>query len=176
MRGAITAFMYNGVKRKTIVEVELDGNQCEELESLKNRDITADFRIFREKRSLNANAYAWTLIGKLADRMKLPSEEVYRDYIKSMGVYRDIEITESAENTMRTVWQAHGIGWVAEKIDDSEGDGLIMMRLYYGSSVYTTKQMGRFIDAIVQDCKAVGIPTMTPAEIAQLTSLWGEKQ
>lgn len=173
MRGAISAFMYNGLKRKTIVEVELDGNQCEVLETLKDRDITADFKIFREKRSLNANAYAWTLIGKLAEKMNLPSLEVYRGYIKEMGVYRDIEITESAENTMKTVWTAYGLGWIAEKVDFAEREGFITLRLYYGSSVYNSKQMNRMIDSIVQDCKEQGIETMTPDEIALLKARWG---
>ena len=173
MRGAISAFKYNGLKRKTIVEVELDGNQCEVLETLKDRDITADFKIFREKRSLNANAYAWTLIGKLAEKMNLPSLEVYRGYIKEMGVYRDIEITESAENTMKTVWTAYGLGWIAEKVDFAEREGFITLRLYYGSSVYNSKQMNRMIDSIVQDCKEQGIETMTPDEIALLKARWG---
>ena len=42
------------------------------------------------------------------------------------------------------------------------------MVLYYGSSVYDTKQMSALIDHIVQDCKALGIETKTPAEIMLL--------
>lgn len=42
------------------------------------------------------------------------------------------------------------------------------MLLYYGSSTYDGAQMARLIDNIVQDCKAVGIETMTPDELARL--------
>ena len=38
----------------------------------------------------------------------------------------------------------------------------------YGSSTYDTAQMSRLIDNIVQDCKAVGIETLTPSELAKL--------
>lgn len=44
----------------------------------------------------------------------------------------------------------------------------------YGSSVYDTEQMARLIDAIVQDCRDVGIETMTPRELDALVSRWGE--
>ena len=52
--------------------------------------------------------------------------------------------------------------------------GCVNVTVWYGSSVYDTKQMSRLIDAIVQDCKAAGIETMTPAELDALVSRWGE--
>lgn len=36
----------------------------------------------RKKRSLDSNAYAWTLMDKLAERMGLPKEEIYRGYVR----------------------------------------------------------------------------------------------
>ena len=42
------------------------------------------------------------------------------------------------------------------------------MILYYGSSTYDTQQMSLLIDHIVQDAKALGIETMTPAELEAL--------
>ena len=48
------------------------------------------------------------------------------------------------------------------------------MTVWYGSSVYDTEQMSRLIDAIVQDCRDVGIETMTPREMDALVSRWGE--
>ena len=106
--------------------------------------------------------------------MDLPSIEIYKNYIKTIGVYRDIDINEEAENTINKVWSSYGIGWFTERVDLGE-DGLIKLRLYYGSSVYNTKQMSRLIDNIVQDCQSVGIETMTPDEIARLTDLWEMK-
>lgn len=176
MKGSLKAFMYKGIQKKTVVEIELDGNQCEQLEKLQGRSLNIDFKIFREKRSLNANNYAWQLISKLAEYMDISSIELYRKYIKDVGVYRDIDINEDAVNTLNTVWSNYGIGWFTEKVDLAEKDGFVTVRLYYGSSVYNTKQMSRLIDNIVQDCHAVGIETMTPDEIANLTSLWNAEK
>ena len=172
MRGYIKGFMYKGLQRKTVVEVELDDNQCEQLEKLQGKELNVDFKIYREKRSLNANSYAWYLITQLAEYMDIPSIELYRRYIRDVGVYRDTDIDEKAENTIKTVWEKMGLGWFTERVDLAEKDGFVKVRLYYGSSVYNTKQMSRLIDNIVQDCQAVGIETMTPEEIAKMTSLW----
>lgn len=39
----------------------------------------------RKKRSLDANAYAWVLIGKLADAMRVPPTVVYNNAIQNIG-------------------------------------------------------------------------------------------
>lgn len=128
----------------------------------------------RKKRSLNANAYAWELIGALAENQGIDKEEVYRHHIRQIGVYRQVEINEAAEETLVHSWGLHGIGWIAERVDYTDHEGFVMINLYYGSSTYNTRQMSRLIDNIVQDCEAVGIPTKTPNEIARLKALWGE--
>lgn len=127
---------------------------------------------YREKRSLNANNYAWQLITRLAENQGITKEEVYKNNIKEIGVCRQVEIDEKAVDTLIHSWGLHGLGWVAEKLDYGEHDGFILVNLYYGSSTYNTKQMSRLIDNIVQDCQAAGIETKTPEEIERLKSLW----
>ena len=39
----------------------------------------------KRKRSLDANAYCWVLIGKLAAKLHLSMIEIYRDAIKNIG-------------------------------------------------------------------------------------------
>ena len=55
---------------------------------------------------------------------------------------------------------------------DRDGDRVVI-RAYYGSSTYNTKQMARLIDSIVEDCKAVGIETLTPATLDAMKDAWG---
>jgi hypothetical protein len=45
-------------------------------------------------------------------------------------------------------------------------------KVYKGSSEFDTREMSIFIDGIVQECKNVGIETMTPDEILKMESLW----
>ena len=40
---------------------------------------------FKQKRSLDANAYCWVLISKLAEKLNIPKTEIYRTAIKEIG-------------------------------------------------------------------------------------------
>lgn len=63
----------------------MTGNALEIIEWLyhqSDKDKQFDIKEHKVKRSLNANAYAWTLIGKIADIVGNTKEDVYRDFIK----------------------------------------------------------------------------------------------
>lgn len=129
---------------------------------------------YREKRSLDANAYCWVLIDKLAERLNMTKTEVYRNAIKEIGgVSETVCVKNEAVERLCAGWMKLGIGWQTEKIP-SKLEGCTNVILFYGSSTYDTVQMSRLIDNIVQDCQAVGIETKTPDEIANLLSLWEE--
>lgn len=128
----------------------------------------------REKRSLDSNAYAWVLMDKLASHLNITKEEVYRNAIKNIGGNSEVICVQNqAVDKLRQGWQNNGIGWATETMP-SKLEGCTNVILYYGSSTYDTAQMSRLIDNIIQDCKAVGIETKTPDEIANMLSLWGE--
>ena len=147
-------------------------NQCEKL-SIK-------ISKHREKRSLDANAYMWTLCDKLSrklsdEKVKHTKEDIYRKAIKEIGVYKDFQgLSPTDAKTLRTAWEMLGTGWITEQVDFMPDGENVIIRCYYGSSQYNKKQMSRLIDNIVQDCEAVGIETMTPDQIAELKSRWGE--
>lgn len=135
---------------------------------------------YREKRSLNANGYMWTLCGELAkkmsnDKVMYTKEDIYRDAIKEVGVWYDDEIEPEKVQRRRKAWELIGTGWLTERVDFTADGEKEIIRFYYGSSQYNKKQMARLIDNIVQDCQAVGIETKTPEEIAKLKALWGEQ-
>jgi hypothetical protein len=136
--------------------------------------LSIEVKPFRKRRSLDANAYAWTLIDKLAEKLDETKENVYRQYIRSIGGNSEIVcVKDNAVDRLCEGWRRNGIGWQTETFD-SKLNGCTNVILYYGSSVYDSKQMARLLDLIIADCKAQGIPTETPAEIAKMKALWGE--
>lgn len=126
----------------------------------------------RKKRSLNANAYAWHLMGEIAESQGITSEEVYRHQIREVGSFFAAEINEEAAKAIAHGWGRQGLGWLTEKIDYGHREGFVLVKFYYGSSSYDSKQMSRLLENIIQDCEALGIQTKTPNEIANLVSLW----
>lgn len=127
----------------------------------------------RKKRSLDANAYAWVLIGKLADAMRITPVEVYRQAIQNVGGnYEILPIKEEAHEHFKRIWEAKGTGWPCVDMGPSRIPGYWNVRAYYGSSTYDTRQMSQLIDNLVQDCKALDIETMTPEKLALLKEEW----
>lgn len=132
-----------------------------------------ELRLERQRRSLDANAYAWVLIHKLAECMCLPPAEVYRNAVKSIGGNTEVLcIRQAAAERFRRVWEARGLGWQTEA-QPSKLPGCVTVTAWYGSSSYDTGQMSRLIDGLVQDCRALGIETLPEDRLAALLESWG---
>lgn len=166
------SFTLNGKQRLVI---ELDDDFRQDFAALKDHDVRVEIKKWRKKRSLDANAYAWVLIDKIAQATGVPKTEVYRQAIREIGGVSDIvAVPDNAVDKFREGWSKQGIGWQTEILDSKPGYKRIVV--YYGSSIYDTKQMSALIDSLVQEAQALGIETLPPAEIARLNSQWEERQ
>jgi hypothetical protein len=127
----------------------------------------------REKRSLDANAYAWVLMDKLAEATHIPKEDIYREAIRNIGGNTEtVCVKAAAAEKMRSCWSRNGLGWLTDTLD-SKLPGCVNVVLYYGSSTYDREQMSRLIDNLVADCKALGIETLPPEKLSAMTQEWG---
>lgn len=141
----------------------------------KHKDKLYDLEVkeHRKKRSLDANAYAWVLINNLAEVLRITPVEIYRQAIQNIGGnYEIIPIKEEAAKHFRQIWESKGLGWPCVDMGPSKIDGYRNLRAYYGSSTYDTRQMSMLIDNLVQDCKALGIETLTPDKLSLLVEGW----
>ena len=139
----------------------------------KDKLYVLEVKEYRKKRSLDANAYAWVLINKIADVLRIPPTEVYWQAIQDIsGNNEVIPIKEEAVAQFKQAWSSHGTGWLVRELGKSKHEGYRNLIVYYGSSVYDTKQMSDLIDHLVQDCKALDIETMTPDKLALLMEEW----
>lgn len=156
----------------TVNEKQHAMNLYDELHDCEKLKIKIDK--FREKRSLDANAYAWVLMDRLAEKLNATKEEIYRKTIKEIGGVSEIVCVKNvAVESLCEKWSGNGIGWQTETMP-SKIEGCTNVILYYGSSTYDTAQMSRLIENVVQDCEAVGIETRTPDQLAEMLSLWKE--
>ena len=139
----------------------------------KNRLYNLEVKEYRQKRSLDANAYAWVLIHKLAAAMGITPEEVYLLNIPKVGNnFTPMCVREQDVERFKKSWQANGLGWPVKDLGMSQVPGCRNLMAYHGSSTYDTQQMSRLIDNLVQDCKALDIETMTPDKLALLKEEW----
>ena len=141
----------------------------------KHKDRLYDLEVkeHRKKRSLDANAYAWVLINKIADALRITPKEIYRQAIQNVGGnYEILPVKAEAAEHFKQVWEAQGLGWPCVDMGKSKIDGYRNLRAYYGSSTYSTTQMAQIIDILLQDCRALDIEVKSEEEIASLMDGW----
>lgn len=144
------------------------------LNSTKQYEVTV--KEHKERRSLDANRYMWKILGDMAEALHTTKESLYKSYIKDVGIYKDFILTEDEAKTFNSAWLSLGTGWFTEQVDFAEDGETLVIRAYYGSSKYNTKQMSRLIDAVVSGAKDLGVETMPPSEIAMLKYLWRKNE
>jgi hypothetical protein len=141
----------------------------------KHKDKLYDLEVkeHRKKRSLDANAYAWVLINKIADALRITPKEIYRQAIQNVGGnYEILPVKAEAAEHFKQVWEAQGLGWPCVDMGKSKIDGYRNLRAYYGSSTYSTTQMAQLIDILLQDCRALDIEVKSDEEIASIMGAW----
>lgn len=144
------------------------------LEEIKDSKLSIEIKKYRKSRSIDANKYFWKLLQEVCDYKDIDTIEDYKRRVKELGIFKQFKIMTQDVKTFEKIWTDRGIAWFCETADTTYiGDTeLKIINAYYGSSSYNTKQMSRLIDNLVQDCKAVGIETKTPAEIKSLLDSW----
>lgn len=148
--------------------------------------ITAKIAKYRLKRSLDANAYYWVLVSKLAKILRTSNAELHNLMLTRYGqpwivggalhlaMLPDTDETEEAvkkavEYHLRPTSQVH------EMRNGKLYRTYITMR---GSSTYNTEEMGRLIEGLISECKEAGMrdsEIMTPDEKRILEERYGIK-
>lgn len=171
IRGCIRS-LHRTLDNKYLLTIEATGNVREVFDELQDVDCDIKIKKHREKRSLDANAYMWVLCDRLAEAIGSTKVAIYRDAIRDVGIFKDFTLSHYEAPSLEKAWSMLGTGWLTERIGFDDDN--VFVRCYYGSSMYNKRQMARLLDYIIQDCKNVGVETMTPEEIARLKAVWGE--
>lgn len=131
-----------------------------------DREKVFEIKEHRQKRSLNANSYAWQLMSKIADVLRTSKEDVYLNMLKHYGQSEMVSVLSSID--------VRGYFKYFEEVATVtlEGKQFTHYRVFKGSSEYDTREMSILIDGIVYEAKNLDIETMTPDEIAKMKEMW----
>lgn len=125
-----------------------------------------EIKEWKKRRSLNANAYAWVLITKIADALRLSKEEVYLSMLRHYGQSEIVSVLSDIDVSSYFKYYEE-IGRA-----NLQGKEFIHYRIYKGSSEFDTREMAILIDGIIQEAENLGIDTLSENEINRLKSLW----
>lgn len=129
-----------------------------------------EIKEYHEKRSLTANAYAWALIGKIADELRKSKEDVYFQMLKDYGQSEFVSVLSDIDvKGYFKYYEEYGTGHI-------QGREFTHYKVYKGSSEYDSKEMAILIDGIIQEAKQLGIDTITPAERELMIQQMREKE
>lgn len=146
----------------------MTGNVEQIILYLMNQDKEKIFDIVehKEKRSLNANAYMWALINKIANAMRLSKEEVYLQMLKDYGQSEVISLLSEIN--------VDGYFKYYEVIGESmlNGKEFKHIKIYKGSSEFNTEEMSILLDGVIREAEQLGIETLTTNEIEHLKEMW----
>ena len=140
------------------------GNAEQIIHWLFNQDKDKLFEIKENSkhRTLTQNAYAWSLINELANKLNISKEDMYLKMLKDYGQSTILSIKQEVDIS--------GFFKYYEIIGESELNGKIFthIKVFKGSSQFNTKEMTVFLNGIIQECESVGIPTLTEEQIKKL--------
>ena len=150
------------------VTFKVNNSFKKEAQQYKDKPLKIHIAEYRKHRSLNANAYAWVLIDKLATVLNLKKEDIYKSYIRNIGgISTMVLVSADKVDKFRRDWSSNGLGWQTDVLP-AKTRGYVKVICYEGSSEFDVYQMSRLIDLIQQDCIAQGIEIKTPDELLRM--------
>ena len=157
---------------KLQITITLEDGRPDFINELGDKLLDITLKPWKPKRSKDANAYAWVLMGKIAAKLGTSPQEVYKTLIPDIGDNYDIVcVRDKAVDKLRESWSRQGLGWLTDTMPSKIRDCTNVV-LYYGSSVYDTLQMSRLIDLIIREAQLQNIETATPEELARYKEEW----
>jgi len=169
MRGRLKDLAF-GLTGELNVTLSLAPSHADELKKLSGEDLDIEIDKHRDRRSQNANSYAWVLITQIAEKMypTMSKEEVYHEMLKRYGQGTSISVlTSKLPEVKRELDHFEEIG-----TGTINGKKFTHLRIWIGSSKYNTKEMSILLDGIVQEAKELDIETLTPDELKKMAEAW----
>jgi hypothetical protein len=134
-----------------------------------DKKLSIEIKQHREKRSLDANAYMWVLLQKIADKLKTSKDELYLEVLGRYGVFTHIIVKPKVVDRVIEEWRTvRNLGEVT--VNGTTG---IQLQCYFGSSTYDTKEMSVLLDGVVGEAAELGIDVLPPDEIRIMKERWG---
>lgn len=181
-KGMLKSLNLDWKTRKPEITLRVDARP-EDVERLRETVLSVELKKYRKKRSLDANAYYWKLVGELAGVIDQSNSWIHNDMLRRFGqieiidghgVYIVIPDTDDAQKKVDEAQSYH----LKPTDDVNEGKDGVMYRTYMmlrGSSSYDTKEMSRLINGLVSDCQEHGIETIPPEELERMMQAYGKK-
>ena len=170
------------INKKTRITFEVNEREkaIESVPDLEQKELKISVTQKRKRRSLNANAYYWVLVGKMAEVLQITSAYIHNTMMRRYGQIQVFDdqavrvVLKETEEVRKRVDEAEDVH-LRPTAELRKGKDGLMYRTYLllkGSHEYDTKEMARLIDGIVSDARELGIETLPPHELERMLANW----
>lgn len=163
-----------------VLTISVEGKTVDDAVPLRDKQLALKIVEKRKKRSLDANAYYWVLVGKIAEALKSSTTEVHNQMLSDYGR----PLIEGGQ--VVSVVIRENIDWkrldvlhlkpTSKTMENAKGD---LYRVYYvmrGSHTYDTKEMSTLIDGCVSEARNLNIETLPPDEVERMKQEWQQEK
>ena len=116
----------------------------------------------RERRSLDANALLWALLGELAAVLRNSKDEVYLEMLERYGAGAVVYVAtpDDVERCQRTYKIVQ-----PRRLVEIDGRQAVELFCIAGSSTYDTREFSVLLDGVISECRELGISLLPEDEI-----------
>lgn len=132
-------------------------------------DRVYELKVYRRKRSLDANAYYWVLVTKIADVLRTSKIDVHMEMLRNYSQVTAVCIPREA--SLEGLVKYYELDGIIER----GGREYKVFKVYKPSSEMNSKEMSVLIDGTISEAKDLGIETLPPDELKSMLEEWHKK-
>lgn len=149
-----------------------------EYDRLHEKEISAEIKVYRKPRSMDANAYFHVLVNKIATAMDSSDEEIKKWLVVKYGT---LETDEDGNAYGAMLPASADIDRFypytrCYKTQEMAGKTYRCYLFYKRTSDMDSKEMSHLIDGTISEAKALDIETLPPDELRSMEDLWNNHQ
>lgn len=146
------------------MRITLELEERRDIADLAEKVLDLDLKVYREKRSLQANRLFWHCIGELAKYMRADKDEIHDLMLRRYGTftYQIIKPKKEVFDRLAQCWEG-----IIEDRGEIYNNGIHgrQILMIYPSRFYNTEEFSRLLDGVLDDMKQAGIETPEEARI-----------
>ena len=164
-----------GINRKQRLTLEIDGDARELYDQLHEEEkLSIEIKKYRQKRSLNANAYIHVLVNKIARALGDGDDNVKKNLVLNYGVVAKDKDGKTIGFKLPEHVDVEKIYPYAKLFDVRTDNGVKFncYIVYKSTHEMDSAEMAKLIDGAVETAKELGIETDTPEQLARYKESW----
>ena len=162
MKARINNLLLN-LNGKLMATFEVDARP-EDLQEFVGQDINLEIKKYTRRRSLDANALLWSILGEMAVALHTDKWALYLMMLRRYGKFTYIRIKPEAVEDFKKMYRE------CEVVGESEDN--VCMICYIGSSTYTKEEFSALLDGVISECREANIHLKASESVEELYKSW----